>query len=1130
MRYGVALVGVGLAVVARMAVDPYLRDHLPYSTFVVAVTLVAWLGGLGPALLSTVLGFLAAHWFFTPPRHPPEIAMVHDAVGIGSYFLVTLAISLVCHAMHQARQQVLARQGQLERELLKRRRAEEALRESEQRVRLKLENILSPEADLGRLELADLIDVPAVQSLVEHFHQFVEIPMGILDLEGRVLVGVGWQDICTQYHRVHPETCRHCLESDTQLSAGVLPGEFRLYQCKNHMWDVATPILVDGQHVGNFFAGQFFFEDEPPEEDLFRAQARRYGFPEAEYLAALKAVPRLSRKSVETAMAFFLRLAHMLSQLGHSNVKLARAMAQREAVLASLQKSQETLHEQREWLQVTLTSIGDAVLATDTAGRITFLNPVAARLTGWEEKQALGQPVKQVFRIINEKSRRPAENIVARVLREGAVVALANHTALVTRDGREIPIEDSAAPIRNRDGRIGGVVLVFHDVTETRRVQEALRQSQADLNRAQAVAHTGSWRLNVRRNELVWSDETWRIFGVPPGVPLTYETFLATVHPEDREFVDRKWKAALRGEPYDLEHRIVGGDTVKWVRERAELEFDSQGVLLGGFGTTQDITERKRAEEDLRAAQVAAEAANQAKTQFLASMSHELRTPMNAILGMTGLALEEPLSDRVRDCLQTAKESGELLLHLLGEVLDLSRIEADHVELEASPFSPRLAVEQVMRSLQLRADEKGLWLVCQLAEDLPSLLVGDPLRLRQVLMNLVGNAIKFTPQGQVVVSVRVQGLTAEAVSLTFSVADTGIGIAPEQQERIFAPFVQADASTTRRYGGSGLGLAIAKRLIERMGGTIGLESQPGQGSTFHFTVTLAVAQPSPIELESRLAGGPASVDLSAAPARVLRVLLAEDTPANQKLVRYVLEKRGHTVVVAPNGREALKRLAAEEFDVVLMDIQMPEMDGFQATAAIRKLEDATKARLPIVAMTAHALKGDAERCLAAGMDAYLSKPVNGHELIALVERLAEPQTGDRISSLVARTEVHGTQPPSEVELPLFDFDEAVRKCYGNRELFQDMVESLFDEADPLLDQMREALARGNGATLAAVAHRLKGTVVYLAAGPAADATRRVEQIGKSGALTEAARALGDLARELVALRRALAPHRRDGSR
>ncbi|MFZ2447133.1 MAG: ATP-binding protein [Syntrophobacteraceae bacterium] len=263
-------------------------------------------------------------------------------------------------------------------------------------------------------------------------------------------------------------------------------------------------------------------------------------------------------------------------------------------------RSRETsLREQREWLRVTLDSIGDAVIAADTEGGITFLNPVASALTGWASNEALGRPVQSVFRIIDEKSRKPGEDIVARVLGEGRVVALANHTALVTREGREIPIEDSAAPIRDNTGKISGVVLVFHDVTDKRRVREALRKSEEDLNRAQAVAHAGSWRLDVRRNELHWSGETYRIFGVPAGTPMTYESFVDTIHPEDREEVDRSWRAALGGERYDIQHRILVGDTVKWVHERAELEFDGQGALCGGFGTVQDITERKRLMEKI---------------------------------------------------------------------------------------------------------------------------------------------------------------------------------------------------------------------------------------------------------------------------------------------------------------------------------------------------------------------------------------------------------------------------------------------------------------------------------------------------------------------------------------------------
>ncbi|HLF28618.1 MAG TPA: PAS domain S-box protein [Anaerolineae bacterium] len=295
------------------------------------------------------------------------------------------------------------------------------------------------------------------------------------------------------------------------------------------------------------------------------------------------------------------RLAHAFNQMAAS---LAENERQLRAHAIELERRVEertaALRQQREWLRVTLTSIGDAVLATDTAGRITFLNPVAEALTGWSADAAQGQAVEAVFHVVDEQTAQPAENIVERVLREGCIVNLANHTALVTRDGGLAPIEDSAAPIRDGSGNVSGVVLVFHDVAEKRRAEETLRTSQEDLNHAQAVAHTGSWRLDVGRDELLWSDETHRMFGIPKGAPLTYATFLAAVHPDDRDVVDRAWQTALRGELYDIEHRILVADTVRWVHERAELEFDPQGTLLGGFGAVQDITERKQTEEVLR--------------------------------------------------------------------------------------------------------------------------------------------------------------------------------------------------------------------------------------------------------------------------------------------------------------------------------------------------------------------------------------------------------------------------------------------------------------------------------------------------------------------------------------------------
>jgi two-component system sensor histidine kinase/response regulator len=829
-------------------------------------------------------------------------------------------------------------------------------------------------------------------------------------------------------------------------------------------------------------------------------------------------------------------------------------------------------------------------------------------------------------------------------------------------------------------GEILRVTGINVEITDRKRAEELLRASREDLDRAQAVAHCGSWRLNVQRNELLWSDENWRIFGVARGTPLTYETFLGTVHPDDRAYVHEKWSAGLRGEPYDIEHRIVVGDQIKWVRERATLEFDPQGTLLGGFGTTQDSTAKKHAEEALSRAKAAAEAANVAKSQFLASMSHELRTPMNAILGMTDLALGQQLPSTVRDYLQTSKESADLLLELLNEILDFSRIEAGQFELESRPFGPRKAVEQVIKTLGVRAYEKRLELVHQVADGLPDVVVGDSLRLRQVLMNLVSNAIKFTPKGEVVVQAAVEQRTAEAVSLRFSVSDTGIGIAPEKVEKIFAPFTQADSSTTRRFGGTGLGLAISQRLVNLMGGHIRVESQPGEGSTFHFTLTLPIAEQADdedevtagdqeifrglpalvigesatsrkilqqtlaswlmqadeapdvpsgltkihtaaaagrayrvvladavmpgidgftlvgwLQQDARLAGsvilmlsatdrhnypdrcrelttpslekpvsrsalfnviakavgaeGTVSLMDTRKPAgvlpvssRTLRVLVAEDTPANQKLVRHVLGTRGHNVTIAENGQQALGLVQEQDFDVVLMDVQMPEMDGLQATAEIRKLNDLKKARLPIIAMTAYAMKGDQERCLAAGMNCYLSKPINGDDMIELVERLAEGDGKSQISNPESQTNLESqisnfksqTEDPSPKtqdlspkteDLP-FDLDEAVSKCFGKYDLFQEMTGCLYCEADSLLEQMRAALGNGAGTELANTAHRLKGTVAYLGAVPALAATACVENIGRSGDLSAALAAIDRLAMELDRLKSALDGHRR----
>ncbi len=572
---------------------------------------------------------------------------------------------------------------------------------------------------------------------------------------------------------------------------------------------------------------------------------------------------------------------------------------------------------------------------------------------------------------------------------------------------------------------------------------------------------------------------------------------------------------------YHMEKRYVhkSGRPV-WALLSVSLVRDAGGAPAYFVSQIQDIGDRRRAERELYAAKTAAEDASRAKGEFLANMSHEIRTPLNGILGLTESVLGGELTADQRESLGMVRSSADALMAVINDILDFSKIEAGKLDLDPTPFAPADAVADALKLLALRARAKGLRLVADVRPGVPAVAVGDAGRLRQVLTNLVGNAVKFTAQGEVAVRVELVADGASGPRLRFRVSDTGVGIPRAKQATIFDAFTQADGSTTRRYGGTGLGLTISSRLVTLMGGRIWVESEPGRGSCFTFEVALGRAGSAALQAP---ASGRAPASVVAAPAppsaeraerpapprparhwgatasRPLRILLAEDNAVNQRVAVRLLEALGHAVAVAGHGGEALAALDRAAFDLVLMDVQMPEVDGFEATAEIRRREEGTGRRTPVVAMTAHAMKGDRERCLAAGMDDYLSKPVARAEMVRVLAwadaRKARPAAG----------------PP-----PL-DRAAAVERLEGDEGLWAEVAALFRADAPRLLAELREAIGAADPAAVQRAAHGLKGAAGYVGAGPTADAAHRLERLGAAGDLAAAAGALADLDREVSRL-------------
>ena len=678
-----------------------------------------------------------------------------------------------------------------------------------------------------------------------------------------------------------------------------------------------------------------------------------------------------------------------------------------------------------------------------------------------------------------------------------------------------------------------------------------------------------------------------------------------------------------------------------WVSTNKVPLRNPQGQIIGTFGISRNVTARKLMEAQLEAAKNAAEAASRAKSEFVANMSHEIRTPMNAIIGLTELVLDTELDDSRREYLKMALESSESLLSLINDILDFSKIEAGRLEVENAPFNPRELLGDTVRSLAFRAHGKSLELFCHIHSDVPDRLIGDGGRLRQVIVNLVGNAIKFTEAGEVVLEVTRKPEHGDGVALQFTVSDTGIGIPEEKRDAVFAAFVQADSSTTRKFGGSGLGLAICSELVALMGGELRLASEVGRGSSFHFTVcfepalvgdvdavcedlvdmralvvddnatnrrileemlaswgmkpTIASGAEEALERmqRAREAGEPFALVLTDAnmpdvdgftlaeriksddglrgtvimmltsgdrPGQIARcdrlgvaahllkpvkqselfdtilaalgisapedhpaagataselpsgkleplcILLAEDSIVNQKLAVGLLERHGHTVLVANHGKEAVAAIESQDVDLVLMDVQMPEMDGFEATKIIRDREKATGKHVPIIAMTAHAMKGDRDRCLNAGMDDYVAKPIRAKHLLRTIGAvLHSSDTGEK------------QVEPASASGGAVDWSEALRCVGGAPDLLKEVVETVLEELPDLVTAVRQAAAKQAAGELRAATHKLKGAIRYFGLTEAFKHALQLEEMGGREDLAKATPIVDALEREVERL-------------
>ena len=682
-----------------------------------------------------------------------------------------------------------------------------------------------------------------------------------------------------------------------------------------------------------------------------------------------------------------------------------------------------------------------SIISVDLNGIITVFNSGAERMLGYRAEEMIGKQTPAIFHLPSEveaRARGLSEHFGRRIEGVDVFVGFARENAYeerewtyVRKDGGRLTVSIVVTTVQDPNGKITGYLGVAQDITLRKQAESKLRLLTERLSLATEVAGFGVWEWDVANSGMTWDATMAKIYGFalnanePP-----YEQWSRRVVPEDLPAAEGALAKVMETKGRaSVEFRIIRLDgAIRHLAAAEGVVLDEEGNVSRIIGVNIDITERKEAEANLKRAKDEAEAANHAKSEFLANMSHEIRTPMNGIIGMTDLVLDSELNEEQREYLNTVKTSADSLLTVINDILDFSKIEANKIEIDAADFNLHDTLELALKTLALRAHEKNLELTCEIANDVPEAVRGDSSRLRQVALNLLGNAIKFTNEGEVSMTVSAESKGGAQCVLHFVIADTGIGISPEKQKIIFDPFTQADSSTTRTFGGTGLGLTISSRLVEKMGGRIWVESEVGRGTRFHFTVRLGTADKNAIKLGALV------------PAEFLRhvkVLVVDDNRTNRRILEATLKRWQMKAVAVEGGREALAQLSAqweakEPFGLILMDMQMPEMDGFGLVERIRERPELSTAT--IMMLTSAGNRGDAARCRELGVAAYLLKPIRQSELREAIARVLGAQAQTGATPFVTRQSLADTREGAESLDILVAEDNAVNRLLITRML------------------------------------------------------------------------------------------------